>query len=243
MNCFSYIGGPGALRLQKSVPWSGSGWFWLATWWTRTTGHCLWLASGSWTGGLGRRFLRPGRKEEVRVTERTLKALTEVRNWTVVALLLYIHLKYSVSYWVHSLWKNTVPNMMWRLCAFAAIYLCSLLGHFHQGIELVSDSRQCNLLKQTLLSLSKHHTNQHTEHGWTHVVAGSVGECLLQLIQSTWGGVTRGHCSSKQNFPREKALVINNHLVQLAKQRQGKSRILQFLYIHIWTKIVSVYCV
>lgn len=206
MNCFSYIGGPGALRLQKSVPWSGSGWFWLATWWTRTTGHCLWLASGSWTGGLGRRFLRPGRREEVRVTERTLKALTEVRNWTVVALLLYIHLKYSVSYWVHSLWKNTVPNMMWRLCAFAAIYLCSLLGHFHQGIELVSDSRQCNLLKQTLLSLSKHHTNQHTEHGWTHVVAGSVGECLLQLIQSTWGvgGLREVIAAQNKIFPGKK---------------------------------------
>ncbi|KAA8595996.1 hypothetical protein FQN60_011287 [Etheostoma spectabile] len=57
----------------------------------------------------------------------------------------------------------------------------SLLGHFHQGRELVSDPRQCSLLKQALLSLSKHHPNQHTEHGWAHVVAGSVGrDGLLQ---------------------------------------------------------------
>lgn len=59
--------------------------------------HCLLLASGSWTGGLGRRFLRPGRKGDDWVTERTLKALREVRNWTVVALLLYIHLMNSIS--------------------------------------------------------------------------------------------------------------------------------------------------
>lgn len=71
-------------------------------------------------------------------------------------------------------------------CDFAAAYLCSLLGHFHQGVELVSNPRQCGLLKQTLLSLSKHQPNQHTEHGWTHVIAGSVGECFLKVVQNTW---------------------------------------------------------
>lgn len=79
---------------------------------------------------------------------------------------------------------------------FAAIYLCSFLGHFHQGVKLVSDPRQRGLLKQTFLSLSKHHPNQHTEHGWTHVIAGSVGENLLKVVQDTLGeGV-----SSKSNF-------------------------------------------
>jgi len=61
----SYIRGPAALRRQSNVPWSDSGWFWLATWWTRTMEHCLWLASGSWIDGLGHRFLRPGKKKMV----------------------------------------------------------------------------------------------------------------------------------------------------------------------------------
>lgn len=65
------------------------------------------------------------------------------------------------------------------------IHLGSLLGHFHQGVELVLNSWQSNLLKQALLSLSEHHTDQHIEHGWTHVVAGSVGERLLQVVQGS----------------------------------------------------------
>lgn len=90
----------------------------------------------------------------------------------MVALLLYIHL-------------NPLKTEQLKK------YLCCLLGHFYQGRELVSDPRQCNLLKQTLLSLSKHQANQHAEHGWTHVVAGSVGEGLLQVVQRTWGGDKR----------------------------------------------------
>lgn len=115
-----------------------------------------------------------------------IKSQLEVRNLTVVTLLLYIKVEY-----IH----------MRTVCAFAALYLCRLLGHFHQGMKLVSDSRQCSLLKQTLLSLSKHHPNQHTEHGWAHVVAGSVGECLLQVVQDTWGRM-RGQHSLKPNYSR-----------------------------------------
>lgn len=66
-------------------------------------------------------------------------------------------------------------------------YLSSLLGHFQQRQELVSDPRKGGLLKQTLLSLSQHHPNQHTEHSWAHVVAGSVSERLLQVVQDPWG--------------------------------------------------------
>lgn len=56
-----YTGGPEELRRQSSVPSSDSGWFWLEPLLTRTRAHCLWLVSGSWTDGLGHRFLRPGR--------------------------------------------------------------------------------------------------------------------------------------------------------------------------------------
>lgn len=79
------------------------------------------------------------------------------------------------------------------MCSFSEVYLCSLLCNFHQRVKLVSDARQCNLLKQALLSLSKHQPNQHTEHGWTHVVAGSVGESLLKVIQDTWTGKSSRH--------------------------------------------------
>ncbi len=100
------------------------------------------------------------------------------------------------------------------MSAFSAIYLRSLLGHFHQGIELVSDTRQSSLLKQTLLSLSEHHPNQHTEHGWTHVVAGSVGECLLQVVQDAWGRNERS-AQLKTKLSKGTTIIVNNHLVQL----------------------------
>lgn len=102
--------------------------------------------------------------------------------------------------------------MMRQLCAYAVVYLGSLLGHFHQGIELISNPWQCNLLKETLLSLSKHHPNQHTEHGWTHIVAGSVGECFLQVVECAWGvaGDTRGQHSLKPNYFKYKNFVVNN---------------------------------
>lgn len=63
------------------------------------------------------------------------------------------------------------------------LYLCSLLGHFHQGTELVPDAGQRQLLEETLLGLSQHEPDQHAEHRWTQVVAGSVGVRLLQLVQ------------------------------------------------------------
>ncbi|TNN68336.1 hypothetical protein EYF80_021389 [Liparis tanakae] len=71
-----------------------------------------------------------------------------------------------------------------------------LLGHFHEGMELVSDARQRSLFKQALLSLSQQHPDQHTEHGWAHVVAGSVGEGLLQVVQDTWGRTGDQGCIS-----------------------------------------------
>lgn len=111
------------------------------------------------------------------------------------------------------------------VCAFAAIYLCSLLGHFHQGIELVSDPGQCSLLKQTLLSLSKHHPNQHTEHGWTHIVTGSVGECLLQVVQEAWGRTKDQH-SSEPNYSKETIILVNYLGTSVPKQQQGKTRLL-----------------
>lgn len=65
------------------------------------------------------------------------------------------------------------------------LYLCSLLGHSHQGTELVPDAGQRQLLEQTLLGLSQHEPDQHAEHRWTQVVAGSVCVRLLQLVQRT----------------------------------------------------------
>lgn len=100
----AHIGGPRVPRQQRSAPWSGSGWFWRAPWWTRTTGHCLWLESGSWTGGLGRRFLRPGGEREDGVTERTLKALI----WATGDIITLHSLKLEPTDWVHSWRRNAV---------------------------------------------------------------------------------------------------------------------------------------
>lgn len=88
------------------------------------------------------------------------------------------------------------------------IHLGRLLGHFHQGLELVLNAWQSNLLKQALLSLSEHHANQHTEHGWTHVVAGSVGERLLQVVQGSWGRKRGQHTLKKHSLSRKH---ISNH--------------------------------
>lgn len=65
-------------------------------------------------------------------------------------------------------------------------YLGSFLCHPEQAEELIADSRQSDLLKHTLLSLSQHHLYQHIQHSWAHVIARSVCKCFLQMMEHTW---------------------------------------------------------
>lgn len=68
---------------------------------------------------------------------------------------------------------------------FFYFYLCSLLGDLYHSVKLVPGAWQHRFFKQALLSLSEHEADEHAEHGWAHVEAGSVGEGLLEVVQDT----------------------------------------------------------